>query len=98
MITGKKAPGRPHYVADIPFESDRELALLDEFGSVAKRLCYREIVGLARALNISERTVYAWHYGERFPRYGIMLDVIEWAKNGRPLRREYQKPPFHSML
>ena len=98
MITGKKAPGRPYYVANIPFKVDRELALLNEFYGVAKRLCYREIVGLARAFNISERTVYAWHYGERFPRYGTMLDVIEWAKNGKRLRREYQKPSFYSLL
>lgn len=98
MIMGKKAPGRPYYVADIPFKVDRKIALLNEFYGVAKRLCYREIVALARAFNISKRTVYAWHYGERFPRYEIMLDVIEWAKNGKPLRKEYQKPPFYSML
>jgi len=98
MIMGNKAPGRPYYVADIPFKVDRELSLLDEFYGIAKRLCYREIVGLARAFNMSERTVYAWRYGERLPRYGIMLDVIEWAKNGKPLRKKYQKPPFYSML
>ena len=98
MITGKKAPGRPYYVADIPFENDRQIALLDEFYSIAKRLQYRDIVALARAFGVTERTVYAWHYGERFPRYDIMIDVIEWAKRGKPMRKEYQKGPFFSML
>lgn len=98
MITGNKAPGRPVYVADIPFENDRQMVLLDEFYSIAKRLRYRDIVALARALGMTERTVYAWHYGERFPRYDIMIDVIEWAKRGKPMRKEYQKSSFFSML
>jgi hypothetical protein len=98
MIFGRKALGRPYYVADIPFENDRQIALLTEFYSIAKRLCYRDIVALARAFSMTERTVYAWHYGERFPRYDIMIDVIEWAKRGKPMRKEYQKSPLFSML
>jgi len=98
MITGNKAPGRPVYVADIPFENDRQMVLFDEFYRIAKRLSYRDIVALARAFGMTERTVYAWHYGERFPRYDIMIDVIEWAKRGKPMRKEYQKGPFFSML
>lgn len=38
---GSKAPGRPYYVADIPFKVDKELSLVNEFYSVAKRLNYR---------------------------------------------------------
>lgn len=98
MIFGRKAPGRPYYVADIPFENDRRIALLTEFYNITKKLHYRDIVALARAFNMTERTIYAWHYGERFPRYDIMMDVIEWAKRGKPMRKEYQKAPFYSML
>ena len=98
MITGKKAPGRPVYVADIPFENDRQMVLLDEFHSIAKRLHYRDILALARAFGMTERIVYAWHYGEPFPRYDVMIDVIEWVKRGKPMRKEYQNPPYYSML
>lgn len=98
MIFGRKAPGRPYYVADIPFENDRRIALLTEFYNITKKLDYRDIVALARAFNMTERTIYAWHYGERFPRYDIMMDVIEWVKRGKPMRKEYQKDPFYSML
>ena len=94
MITGKKAPGRPVYVADIPFENDRQMVLLDEFHSIAKRLHYRDIVALARAFGMTERIVYAWHYGELFPRYDVMIDVIEWVKRGKPHEEGISKSPI----
>ena len=90
MILGKKAPGRPFHVAVLPPLSNR-VTVHSDFYRVAKSLNYTEIMALARALRLTQRTVYAWHYGERIPRrWGIMLDVIQWGKDGKPLVRLYQ--------
>ena len=95
---GRPAPGRPVWVADIPFENNKTLPLLSEFFRILKQLNYRELMGVARAFNLTERTVYAWRYGERCPRHEIMEWVIDWARQGKPMRKEYQKPRHHSML
>ena len=95
---GRPTPGRPVWVADIPFENDKTLHIIREFYGIVKGLNYRELMGLARAFNFTERTVYAWRYGERVPRHEIMEWVIDWAKLGKPMRKEYQKPPYSYML
>lgn len=95
---GSPTPGRPVWVADIPFENDKTLPILSGFYRIVKQLNYRELMALARAFNMAERTVYAWRYGERFPRHEIMEMVIDWAKQGKPMRKEYQKPLYYSML
>ena len=91
MIIGSKAPGRPYYVADMPFRFNDAASLYQEFAKAAKSFNYRDVVALSRALNMTERTIYAWRYNERYPRrFSIMLDIIEWYKQGKPKIKHYQ--------
>ena len=99
MIIGRKAPGRPVYIADIEFNVSRSTQFYDDFRKAAKKLCYRDIVALSRYFRISERSIYAWHYGEHFPRrWDIMMDVIEWVGNGKPMRKQYQQHHMKGMF
>lgn len=90
MIQGTPAPGRPYYVALVP-RDDTLLEVKTTFYSAVKRLRYREQVALARALHTTPRTVAAWHYGARFPKWEVMLMVIQWHKNGKPMAKHYQQ-------
>ena len=98
MILGHKTPGRPFHVADMPPLSN-QITVLSDFYRITKSLNYKEIMALSRALCLTERTVYAWHYGERHPKnWGTILDVIEWGKNGKPLLRRYQSKKMGRMF
>jgi hypothetical protein len=54
--------GRPCFVADIPFDNDRKLELLDEFYKVCNTFHYRDMMAVSRAFNISDRTIRRWKY------------------------------------
>jgi len=92
MIVGTKAPGRPYHVAVIPFRNDRVVELLSTFYKVCSTFRYHEVASLSRALAVTERTVLAWRYRERKPRWDIMMDIIDWDKEGRPTLKRYQEP------
>ena len=84
--------GRPAYYADLPsMETDRALLLLDSFYKITSKLRYREIIGLARSLDISYSTVLRWKYHISKPNFEVMMLIVEWGKAGKPLslrRRE----------
>ena len=78
--------GRPCAVAEIPFSNHRKVELLQEFYGVCATFRYREMMALSRALGINDRTIRRWKYQESFPRWDIAVDVIEWVKQGKPVK------------
>ena len=75
------------------------MVVRSDFFRIAKSLNYTEIMALSRALRISDSTVYAWHYGERIPKnWGVMLDIIQWGKDGKPVEKHYQTDKMGTML
>jgi len=99
-MLGTETRGRPYYVADIPFDYDKRVKLMTEFYKVTAKFKYRDIVALSRCLNKHISTIEKWKYGESFPKTdGIAIDVIEWAKRGKPMNLVYQKDrPSTNML
>jgi len=90
MALGSPVAGRPYYEAAIPFQNARKVALLEEFYGVCRTFHVQEIIQVSRGLGINERTVRRWKYAESFPRWDIAIDVIEWTRQGKPLRKRYQ--------
>ena len=87
MLKAKRR-GRPHLVAIIPFNNQRKVQLLDEFYAIVSTFRYPEVMAVSRGLDVHPRTVDRWKYRESFPRWDIALDVIEWHKQGKPVRRQ----------
>ena len=76
-------------------ETDRTLGLLDSFFKITSKLRYREIMGLARSLDISYSTVLRWKYRLAKPNFEVMMLVIEWARAGKPLTtRKHEANPI----
>jgi len=80
--------GRPHLVATIPFNNQRKVALLDEFYAIVATFRYPEVMAVSRGIGVHPRTVDRWKYRESFPRWDIAMDVIEWYKQGKPVKRQ----------
>ena len=80
--------GRPHFVAQLSLETDSELKLRDKFYRICATLRYREVMALSRALGVHPRTVEAWKYKEKMPRWYTAMQVIDWDKRHRPLKLE----------
>lgn len=93
MAIGIGKRGRPYFVADIPFENDTKLQLLDDFYKVTATFRYRDIMALSRCLSVHPSTVENWKYKVTFPRWDIAVDVIEWAKRGKPMHLVSQSQP-----
>jgi len=85
MPLGTSRAGRPCPVAVIPFQNERKVGLLEEFYGVCADFHYREIMAVSRALRVTPRAVESWKYREKFPRWDIAVDVIEWANQGKPV-------------
>jgi len=84
--------GRPRYVADMEYKEDPAQFYYDEFYKACRPLSYREMLALARWLDIDLRTVYRWRSGESFPRnIGTMLTVLDWVRLGKPIKQQTQK-------
>lgn len=91
--------GRPHYVADLDLTEDRTLSYYQKFYDACSTFRYRDVMALSRTLEVSPRTVYGWKYGETFPkRIGIMLQVIDWTVQGKPMKLEQPGKQVFSML
>ena len=90
MALGSTSVGRPYFEAAIPFQSDRANQCLDEFYNICASFHVQDVIQVSRGLGVTERTVRNWKYGVTFPKLDIALDVIEWDKLGRPLRKRYQ--------
>jgi len=98
MALGTARCGRPYAVAEIPFQNTRKVGLLEEFYSVCSAFHYREIMAVSRALGVQPFTVERWKYKMTFPRWDIAIDVIEWANQGKPIRKVLQSESPVSML
>jgi len=85
--------GRPHGIAKINFETDREIELREEFYNACAGLNYFERMALSRALCVTPVTVANWKYKMCFPSYYVALQVIDWANQGKPIEL---KPPWQS--
>jgi len=79
--------GRPTFIADIPYEVDRALPYYEKFFAVATKLNYREIMAISRLYNMHYTTIYKWKYRRTIPKWPIILDIIEWGKQGKPLKK-----------
>lgn len=90
--------GRPHFVAEIDSSRDLALAFYDDFLNACRTFCYRDVMALSRKLDISPRTVYAWKYGEQYPRMATMLTVLTWVAQGKPMKLEQPGIETFSML
>ena len=86
MALGTSRAGRPYVVAVIPFSNERKVRLLEEFYGACESFHYRETMAVSRALGVEPRTVERWKYKETFPRRDIAEDLIEWVKQGKPIR------------
>jgi len=73
------------------FTNDKRLELLREFYAITATFKYREVMALSRALKLHPRTIDRWKYGETFPRWDTALDVIAWAKAGKPMTLVHQR-------
>jgi len=78
--------GRPCAVAEIPFSNDRKVRLLEEFYDICATFHYPEIMAVSRGLRVSQNTVERWKYRLSFPRWDIAVDVIEWVRQGKPVK------------
>jgi len=78
--------GRPCAVAEIPFSNDRKVRLLEEFYGICSTFHYPEIMAVSRGLRVTPNTVERWKYRLSFPRWDIAVDVIEWVRQGKPVR------------
>jgi hypothetical protein len=90
--------GRPYAVAEINFDNDRKLQLLNEFYNVCNSFNYRDMMALSRALGVCFVTVARWKYKITFPRWDTAIDVIEWVNCGKPIRLESSSRDEVSML
>ena len=98
MALGTARAGRPYAVAEIPFQNERKVGLLDEFYDACSSFHYREIMAVSRALRVQPCTVERWKYKETFPRWDIAVDVIEWVNQGKPIRLVSQSETPSSMF
>lgn len=98
MALGTAKCGRPYAVAEIPFQNERKVGLLEEFYGVCAGFHYREITAVSRALGVETRTVENWKYGLTFPRWETAIDVIEWVKRGKPIRKVLQSETPSNMF
>jgi hypothetical protein len=98
VVAAGRAVGRPCAVAEIDFDNDRKLKLLDEFYYACANLNYLEIMALSRALGVWPSTVKNWKYKITLPRWDIAIDVIEWVRQGKPMKKVYQSGEEVSML
>lgn len=85
MAVATVGAGRPCAVAVMPFQNDRKVGLLDEFYGICAGFHYREIMAVSRALRVTPRAVESWKYREKFPRWDIAIDIIEWVNQGKPI-------------
>ena len=98
MAPGVARCGRPYAVAEIPFQNDRKVGLLEEFYGVCSTFHYLEIMAVSRALGVQPFTVERWKYKMTFPRWDIAIDVIEWVNRGKPIRKVSQSESPAGML
>lgn len=98
MAIGIERRGRPYYVADIPFDNDPKMRLLNDFYKVTAKFHYREIMALSWCLHVNPSTVEKWKYRLTFPRWDIAVDVIAWAKRGKPMNLVYQRDKHPTMF
>lgn len=87
MAENRNRAGRPCLVADIDQRQDRELALRYEFHNICSSLSYSEMMALSRTLAVHYGTVLHWKYNTQFPRRDIALQIIDWAKAGKPMHQ-----------
>jgi len=85
--------GRPAFFAELNFANDGELELRDRFYNICSSFRYREIMALSRALGVAPFTVERWKYKMTFPSWYVALQVIDWVKRGKPMRKV---PPWQS--
>jgi len=77
--------GRPRRIAVIDFTKDPDQELYDKFYDACHKLECRDMVPLARALQVSVRSVWRWKAGQGFPATkGTAMLVIMWVNNGKP--------------
>jgi len=86
--------GRPPYYAVLSVSPDYVIETLDAFFQITAKLNYREMIGLARSLDISYSTVLRWKYRLSRPNFQVMMVVIEWAKAGKPLITKRRRIDF----
>lgn len=98
MALGTARAGRPYAVAEIPFQNERKVGLLEEFYDACSTFHYREIMAVSRALGVTPVTVGNWKYKTTFPRWDMAVDVIEWVKQGKPIRLVSQSETPSSMF
>jgi len=79
--------GRPRFVAQLG-DTDLAQSYYDDFYNACATLRYRDIMALSRALNVHTRTIESWKYNEKRPDFSIMLEVIDWTKQGKPMFTE----------
>jgi hypothetical protein len=78
--------GRPVCIAAIDFSYDLDQELYDRFYKACRTLNCCDIPKLAKALKISERGVWYWKEGKRFPETrGTAGWVIRWVEEGKPI-------------
>lgn len=90
--------GRPCAVAVIPFQNDRKVGLLEEFYAACSTFRYHDQMALSRALHVTDRAVRSWRYREKFPRWDIAIDVIEWVNRGKPIVLQSPSQTASNML
>lgn len=91
--------GRPYHIADISFNKDPDQELYDRFYKACRDLRYFETVVLARALQISVRTVRNWKAGRCFPTTrGTAILIIDWVERGKPQKMVSQAEASEGMF
>jgi len=90
--------GRPRYVAELDDSKDPAIQFRERFYAACSTLRYRDIMALSRALNCSTRAIESWKYKEKMTDIGTALTVIEWIKQGKPMRLERPAASKFSMF
>ena len=97
-VSRRALPGRPAFYAVLPFDKVNDLPIYKRYYRVIRSLKYREVIGLARALNVAYGTVLGWRYCRCTPSLLVMLLIIEWGKQGKPLEQKKREPSLFSSM
>lgn len=88
-----KPRGVPPGIAIFDFKETQSKKVNGEFWDACSQLYYGDWVAIARALGIHYKTVMKWRYKIQLPNYETRILIIEWVKQGKPIRREADAMP-----
>ena len=74
----------------------------NDFHKICSTFHYRDVVALSRALGLSDKTISGWKYCRSKPALPMVLSVIKWGNQGKPMRKmttnKIGRPPYIAVI